>query len=212
MIELYTWTTPNGRKISILLEELGIDYEVHPVDLSAGAQNDPAFRAIAPGGRVPAIRDRESGLTMMESGAIMLWLAEREERFLGAAEDRPSMLEWLFWQMSTQGPVLGRIHQFAHYGRSFGAEAEAMFRKAGARVYAELDERLRGRDFVAGHGKGTYTIADMAIWPWVSRFEWHETDLNGYPAVRDWYRRLAERPAVQRGYHVPHYVNDVPMP
>ena len=212
MIDLYTWTTPNGRKLSILLEELGIDYEAHGVNLSEGEQKSPEFLAISPTGKIPAIRDRSTGQTVMESGAIMLWLAEREGRFLGEVEDKASVLEWLMWQMSAQGPALGRIHQFAKYGNPLGEPAETKARAQGVQVYIDLDTRLSDRDFVAGSGRGTYTIADMAIWPWVSRYEWHETKLEDYPNVLKWYRRLAERPAVQRGYHIPHFVNDVPMP
>jgi len=212
MIDLYTWTTPNGRKVSILLEELGIDYKVHPINIGEGAQKTPEFLALSPNGKIPAIRDRQSGQTVMESGAIMLWLAEREGRFLGEEGDKGSVLEWLMWQMSGQGPTLGRIHQFARYGEPSGEPAEGMFRAEGARHYAVLEARLEGRDFVAGAGRGVYTIADMAIWPWVSRYEWHETDLHDYPQVLKWYRRLAERPAVQRGYQIPHFVSDVPVP
>ena len=212
MIDLYTWTTPNGRKISILLEELGIDYEAHAIDISAGDQKSPAFLAVSPKGQIPVVRDRETGQVVSESGAILLWLAEREGRFLGAPGDRFDVMEWLMWQMSSQGPTLGRIHQFAHYGRRIGDLAEAQLRAQGAAVYATLDDRMKDRDFVAGAGRGTYTIADMAIWPWVSRFEWHEIDLHRYPAVRDWYLRLAGRPGVERGYHVPRFVNEVPRP
>lgn len=212
MIDLYTWTTPNGRKLSILLEELGLDYEAHAIDITKGEQKSPEFLAISPNGKIPAIRDRTTGQTVMESGAIMLWLAERQGRFLGEADDKASVLEWLMWQMSAQGPILGRIHQFAKYGNSIGEPAETLARAQGAQCYAELNTRLMGRDYVAGPGRGVYTIADMAIWPWVSRYEWHETDLTDYPEVLKWYRRLAERPAVQRGYHIPHFVNDVPMP
>ncbi len=212
MIDLYTWTTPNGRKLSILLEELGIEYEAHGIDLSKGEQRSEAFLKVSPTGKIPAIRDRETGQTVMESGAIMLWLAERERRFLGEPEDKANVLEWLMWQMSAQGPALGRIHQFAKYGNPMGEPAETLFRAQGVAAYTTLNERLEGRDYVAGAGKGTYTIADMAIWPWVSRYEWHETDLHDYPNVLKWYRRLAERPAVQRGYHAPHFVNEVPVP
>jgi GST-like protein len=212
MIELYTWNTPNGRKVSILLEELGIEYSVHPVELSSGGQKSPDFQVLSPNGKIPAIRDSDTGQTIAESGAIMLWLAECEGRFLGAPGDRGNMLEWLMWQMSGLGPVLGRIHTFAHHKRPIGEPAETIFRAEGARLYGVLDARLADRDFVAGAGRGVYTIADMAIWPWVSRYEWQDTDLTAYPAVLDWYRRLASRPAVQRGYHVPHRVNDVPVP
>ena len=190
MIELYTWTTPNGRKISILLEEMGLDYEAHAVDLSTGAQKSEEFLSISPNGKIPAIRDRSSGITIMESGAIMLWLAEREDRFLGSSGDRASVLEWLMWQMSGQAPALGRIHQFAHYGYPLGEPAETLFRSEGARIYSVLNTRLACRDFVAGEARGSYTIADMAIWPWVSRYEWHETDLRDYPSVLEWSRYL----------------------
>lgn len=212
MIDLYTWTTPNGRKVSILLEELGVPYTVKPVNLSEGAQRSEEFKKLSPAAKIPAIYDHETQQPVMESGAIMLWLAERHNRFLGAPDDRASLLEWLMWQMSAQGPVLGRIHQFAHYGRRIGDIAEKQFRAHGDDVYDTLNTRLQDRDYVVGQGVGTYTIADMAIWPWVSRFEWHEVDLTAYPAVLTWYRRIAERPAVQRGYHIPHYVNDIPMP
>lgn len=212
MIDLYTWTTPNGRKVSILLEELGIPYQAHPIDLGKGEQRSEAFLKVSPNGKIPAIHDRASGLSVMESGAILLWLAEREGRFLGADEDRANVLEWLMWQMSAQGPVLGRIHQFAKYGNRLGEPAETKAREQGAQVYADLNARLRDRDYVAGAGRGKYTIADMAIWPWVSRYEWHETSLADYPEVLKWYRRLAERPAVQRGYDVPHFVDAIPVP
>lgn len=212
MIDLYTWTTPNGRKMSILLEELGIPYETHAVNIGEGAQKAEDFLVLSPNGKIPAIRDRATGQTLMESGAIMIWLAEREGRFLGEPGDKGNVLEWLMWQMSAHGPTLGRIHQFAKYGKPLGDTAEALFRAEGARLYSVLNTRLEDRDYVAGAGRGTYTIADMAIWPWVSRYEWHETDLGAYPAVLKWYRRLAERPAVQRGYQVPHYVADVPVP
>ncbi|QMU58504.1 MAG: glutathione S-transferase [Boseongicola sp.] len=212
MIDLYTWTTPNGRKVSILLEELGIEYKSIGIDLSKGAQHQPEFIAVSPNGKIPAVHDYASGQSIMESGAIMLWIAEREGRFLGAPEDRPHVLEWLMWQMSAQGPALGRIHQFAKYGNPLGEPAETNFRKEGARLYQVLDDRLQDRDYVVGAGRGTYTIVDMAIWPWVSRFEWHQTDLSKYPSVSRWYKSLAKRPAVQRGYDQPHFVNEIPLP
>lgn len=212
MIDLYTWTTPNGRKVSILLEELGVAYKAHAVDLSSGAQKAPEFLAVSPNGKIPAIRERESGRTVMESGAIMLWLAERKGRFLGAEDDRASVLEWLMWQMSAQGPVLGTCHQVLHYGRSLGAAGDAKFLAERDRLYGVLDARLSGRDYVAGAVRGVYTIADMAIWPWVSRFEWHQVDMRSYPAVADWYLRIADRPAVVRGYDVPGKVGDIPRP
>ncbi|WP_068115512.1 glutathione S-transferase family protein [Tropicimonas marinistellae] len=212
MIDLYTWTTPNGRKVSIMLEELGEPYEVHPVDLSHGDQHSPEFLAIAPSGRIPAIRDRDSGMTLMESGVILQWLAETRGRFLPAGRERWKALEWCYWQVGQLGPFLGQAHQVLKYNRGRTAESEQKCREQVARVYATLDARLRGRSYIAGAGTGEYSIADILTWPWVSRFEWHQADLADYPAVRDWYLRIADRPAVQAGYRQPHYVNDVPLP
>ncbi len=212
MIDLYTWTTPNGRKVSILLEELGVDYEVHAVDISKDEQFDPDFLKIAPNNRIPAIVDQDTGIQMMESGAIMIYLAEKYDRFLPKGDERWPTIEWLMWQMGGVGPMLGQVHHFVKYNSGKSAYAEERYSNEAKRLYGVLDKRLEGRDFVAGAGRGEYSIADMAIWPWVSRFDWQQIDLNAYPNVRDWYVRIAERPAVQRGYQIPKYVTDVPMP
>ena len=212
MIDLYTWTTPNGRKVSILLEELGIPYEAHPIDISNGEQFAPDFLKIAPNNRIPAITDRETGISLMESGAIMLYLAQKHGRFLVEGNSHWSMMEWLMWQMGGLGPMLGQVHHFVKYNKGTSAYAEERYAKEGRRLYGVMDRRLDGRDFLSGEGRGSYTIADMACWPWVSRFEWQEIDLAEFPNVRDWYVRIAERDAVQRGYHVPKFMNDVPMP
>ncbi|MEP3276624.1 MAG: glutathione S-transferase N-terminal domain-containing protein [Stappiaceae bacterium] len=212
MIDLYTWTTPNGRKVSILLEELGIDYEVHPIDISTGAQHEPDFLKISPNNRIPAIVERETGLTMMETGAIMLYLAEKHDRFLPTGRERLRAIEWLMWQMGGLGPMLGQVHHFVKYNKGKSEYSEERYAKEGRRLYGVLNKQLEGRDYIAGEGRGEYSIADMACWPWISRYDWQEVDLNDYPNVRDWYVRIAERPAVQRGYHVPKYVNDVPLP
>jgi GST-like protein len=212
MIDLYTWTTPNGRKVSIMLEELGEDYEVHAVDISKDEQFAPEFLAIAPSGRIPAIRDRDTGMTMMESGAILAWLAQTRGRFLPAGDERWKALEWTFWQVGQLGPYLGQAHQILKYNQGRTPDSEQKCRQQVARVYSTLNQRLTGRHYIAGQGDGEYSIADIMSWPWVSRFEWHEADLADYPAVRDWYMRIAERPAVQAGYHQPHYVSELPLP
>lgn len=212
MIDLYTWTTPNGRKVSILLEELGAEYEAHPIDISKGDQHAPEFLAIAPNNRIPAIVDRDNGLQLMESGAIMMYLAEKHGRFQCEGEERWRMIEWLMWQMGGIGPMLGQVHHFVKYNAGKSEYAEERYSTEAHRLYRVLNTRLEGRDFVAGEGKGEYTIADISIWPWISRFDWQQVDLNEYSNVRDWYVRIAERPAVQRGYHVPKFVNDVTMP
>ncbi|NNU81137.1 glutathione S-transferase [Halovulum dunhuangense] len=208
MIDLYTWTTPNGRKVSILLEELGVPYAAHPIDIGKDEQFAPDFLAIAPNNKIPAIVDRETGQTLMESGAILLYLAEKYGRFLPEGAGRWRAIEWLMWQMGGAGPILGQVHHFVKYNPGKAPYAEERFSTEARRLYRVLNDRLSGRDFVAGD----YSIADMAIWPWISRFEWQQIDLSDFPNVRDWYLRIAQRPAVQRGYHVPKHVSDIPMP
>ena len=206
MIDLYTWTTPNGRKVSILLEELGVDYTAHAINISKDEQFAPEFLKISPNNKIPAIVDHETGRSLMESGAILLYLAEKYDAFLG--EDRIETLEWLMWQMGGLGPMLGQTHHFVKYNRGKSAYAEERYATEARRLYGVLDRRLDGRDYISG----SYSIADMAAWPWISRFEWQEIDLGAFPNVRDWYCRIAEREAVQKGYHVPKFVSDVPMP
>ncbi len=212
MIDLFTWTTPNGRKVSILLEELGVPYEVHAVDIDAGDQFEPAFLAHAPNNKIPAIHDREANLSLMESGAILLYLAEKYGRFLPEGRERWRTIEWLMWQMGGVGPILGQVHHFVKYNKGVSAYSEERFSTEAHRLYRVLDTRLAGREFVAGEGTGEYTIADMAIWPWISRFGYQQISLHDYPSVLDWYLRIAARPAVQRGYQVPKFVTDIPMP
>ncbi|MBD3678489.1 MAG: glutathione S-transferase N-terminal domain-containing protein [Rhodobacteraceae bacterium] len=212
MIDLYSWTTPNGRKVSILLEELGVDYTAHAIDITQGMQHEPEFLKISPNNRIPAMVDHETGMVLMESGAIMLYLADKYKQFTCEGPEYWRMIEWLMWQMGGLGPMLGQTHHFVKYNPGKVPYAEERYSKEAHRLYKVLDTRLEGRDYIAGEGRGIYTIADMACWPWASRFEWQEVDLNQYPNVRDWYVRIAERPAVQRGYQVPKYVTDVPMP
>ena len=212
MIDLYTWTTPNGRKVSIMLEELGVPYTAHAIDISKGDQFDPEFLKIAPNNRIPAIVDQETGMTLMETGAIMLYLAEKYGQFLPQGDERWRTIEWLMWQMGGIGPMLGQVHHFVKYNPGKAPYAEERYSNEGKRLYGVLDRRLEGREFIAGEGAGEYSIADMATWPWISRFEWQQIDLAEFPNVLAWYRRIAERPAVQRGYQVPKYANEVPMP
>ena len=206
MIDLYTWTTPNGRKISIMLEELGAPYEAHAVDIGEGEQHNPEFLKISPNNKIPAIVDREGGRSLMESGAILLYLAEKHGRFLG--EDRWTTIEWLMWQMGGLGPFAGQVHHFLKFNPGEAPYAEERYYNENRRLYGVLDRRLDGRDFIAGE----YSIADIACWPWISRFEWQQIDLGEFPNLRDWYVRIAERPAVQKGYHVPKFANEIPMP
>ena len=209
MIDLYTWTTPNGRKVSILLEELGLEYAAHPVDISKGEQFKPDFLAISPNNRIPAIVDRDNGFHLMESGAIMLYLAEKAGKLLPRErEARFRVTEWLMWQMGGIGPMLGQVHHFVKYNKGKAPYAEERYLKEAHRLYGVLDRRLADREFVAD----AYSVADIAIWPWISRYEWQTIDLNQYPNVKRWYVEIAGRPAVQRGYHVPKKVQEIPIP
>ena len=209
MIDFYTWTTPNGRKISILLEELGLPYTVHAVDIGKDEQFDPAFLKISPNNKIPAIFDHEAGFPVFESGAILIHLAERAGRFLPTdPKARADVMQWLMWQMGGFGPMLGQAHVFLKNNKGLAPAAEERFAKEALRLYGVLDRHLDGRDFVAGD----YSIADMAIFPWVARHDWHQVDLRQFPHVLRWYRALAERPAVQKGYQVPKDVGPIPMP
>lgn len=207
MIDLYTWSTPNGRKVSILLEELGQDYTVHSVDIGAGDQNTPEFLKIGPNNKIPVIFDHDTGMSLMESGAIMLYLAEKHNQFLPKNDTgRAAVMEWLMWQMGGLGPMLGQAHHFLHFNPGKSDYAEIRFRNEVARLYGVLDKRLDGRNYICDD----YSIADMACWPWVSRYEWQRINLAEYSNVRSWYKRLLKRDAVQKGYHVPKKMNEIP--
>ena len=209
MIDLYTWTTPNGRKVSIALEEMGLPYEVHAIDIGAGEQHAPDFLRVSPNNKIPAIVDRDEGVSLMESGAILIHLAERTGTLMPASgAARLKVLEWLMWQMGGFGPMLGQAHQYLHFNPGRAPFAEERFRKEVGRLYGVLDAQLGREGFVAGD----YSIADIAIWPWVSRFEWQEVSLDDHPEVRRWYVELAGREAVRKGYHVPKFVSEIPMP
>ena len=208
MIDLYTWTTPNGRKVSIALEEMGLPYNAHPIDIGAGDQHREEFLAISPNNKIPAIVDREAGISLMESGAILIYLAEKSGQFLPTGKARLKVLEWLMWQMGGFGPMLGQAHQYLHFNPGKAPFAEERFAKEVRRLYTVLDTQLGREGFVAGD----YSIADLATWPWVSRWEWQGITLDEYPEVHRWYRQIAERDAVQRGYDVPKRTNPIPMP
>lgn len=209
MIDLHTWTTPNGRKVSIMLEELGLPYRVFPVHIGRDEQFAPEFLAIAPNNKIPAIVDHHAGVSLFESGAIMVHLAERTGRFLPAATvPRAQVMQWLMWQMGGFGPMLGQAHFFLKNNPGLSPPAEARFHRETVRLYGVLDRQLAGSEHVAGE----YSIADMAIFPWAARHDWHRIDLREFPNVLRWYRAVAAREAVQRGYHVPADAGPIPMP
>ena len=209
MIDLYTWTTPNGRKVSIALEAFGLPYKAHPIDISKDEQFAPAFLKISPNNRIPAIVDNDNGMSLFESGAILIYLADKTGKLMPKeGEGRYRVMEWLMWQMGGIGPMLGQVHHFVKYNKGKAPYAEERYSKEAQRLYGVLDRRLEGREFLVGD----YSIADIATWPWISRFEWQEIDLAKFPNVKRWYTTIASRPAVQRGYTVPKDVGDIPMP
>ena len=207
MLELHSWSTPNGRKVSILLEELGLPYRVRPVDLGAGGQRAPEFLAVSPNGRIPALVDPDAAdgpVTLFESGAILLWLAEREGRFLPAAgAARADTLAWLFWQMAGVGPMIGQLGHFVNDAPHRIDYAVRRYLEESVRLLSVLDDRLRGREYVAG----AVSVADFALYPWVE-IAWQplkalEPDRIGVlDAVDGWLHRLARRPGVQAGMQI----------
>ena len=209
MIDLYTWSTPNGRKASIMLEEIGLPYTVHSIDISKDEQFKPEFLKISPNNRIPAIVDRDAGISLMESAAIMIYLADKTGKLLPKeGEARYKVIEWLMWQMGGIGPMLGQVHHFVKYNKGKAPYAEERYSKEAHRLYGVLNKRLEGREFVADQ----YSIADISIWPWISRFEWQEIDMKQYPNVKRWYETIAARPAVKKGYAVPKDTGPIPMP
>ncbi|HMB56263.1 MAG TPA: glutathione S-transferase N-terminal domain-containing protein [Arenimonas sp.] len=203
MITLHYWPTPNGHKITLFLEETGMPYRIAPVDIGVGEQFKPDYLAIAPNGRMPAIvddapADGGAPLSLFESGAILLYLAEKTGQLLPAdLRGRKTVLEWLFWQMAGFGPMLGQNHHFTRYAPEQIPYAIERYTRETARLYAVLDAHLAGRDFIAG---AALSIADLACYPWAAAHDWHHVDLAVYPNVLRWYEAIKLRPATQRAY------------
>ena len=209
MIDLYTWSTPNGRKVSIMLEEIALPYRTHAVDITEGEQFDPEFLEISPNNKIPAIVDRDNDMALMQSGAILWYLAKKTGKLL--PEDKTArwrVMEWLMFQMGDLGPMLGQTHHFVKFNPGKCAYAEERYLKETQRLYEVLNTRLAGREYIVDD----YSIADIAAWPWISRFEWQTMDLNAYPDLKRWYLAIAARPAVQRGYDIPRKVQELPLP
>lgn len=203
MIELYYWPTPNGHKITMFLEEAGLDYRISPVDIGVGDQFKPEFLAIGPNNRMPVIVDDapEGGgepVSVFESGAILVYLAEKTGRFLPRdLRGRKTVLEWLFWQMAGLGPMAGQNHHFVQYAPERIPYAMERYVKETNRLYGVLDRRLAGRAFIGGD---EYSIADMACYPWIVPWERQQQDLNAFPDLKRWFEAIRERPATQRAY------------
>ncbi|MGB3067994.1 MAG: glutathione binding-like protein [Ottowia sp.] len=204
MIDAYSWPTPNGYKVHIMLEETGLPYRVHAVNIRAGDQFKPEFLAISPNNRIPAIVDSEGPegkqVSLFESGAILIYLAEKAGKLMPrAAQARYEALQWLMWQMGGFGPMLGQAHHFMNYAPEKLPYAIDRYANETRRLYGVLDKRLSNEDFVAG---GEYSIADIAIFSWARAHTSHKIDLADYPHVARWYAQILERPAVTRGLQV----------
>ena len=204
MIDLYTWKTPNGRKVSIMLEECGLDYNTHPIEIGKGEQFTPQFLALNPNGKIPAIADSDGPdgkpITLFESGAILVYLAGKTGRFLPAADRGKYLaLQWLMFQMGGVGPMFGQVHHFVRSAKEQVPYATERYVKEKDRLYAVLNQRLGEAAYLAGE----YSVADIATYPWVARHDWHKTELSAFPNVKRWFETIGARAAVQRGMAVP---------
>ena len=207
-IDLYTWATPNGRKVSIMLEELELPYRVFPIDITKGEQLEESFLKLSPNNKIPVIVDHEAGVQLMESGAILMYLADKTGKLMSQKSGSYwQEMEWLMFQMGHIGPMLGQTHHFVKFNAGKSPYAEERYSKENRRLYQVLENRLIDRDYIVDD----YSIVDIATWPWISRFEFQKMDLNDYPNLKKWYLRIAERPAVQRGYGVPQKLA-IPLP
>jgi GSH-dependent disulfide-bond oxidoreductase len=213
MIDLYYWTTPNGHKITIFLEETGVSYRIIPVNIGKGEQFEVDFLRIAPNNRIPAIVDTApvdggAPISVFESGAILLYLAEKTGKFLPAdVRGRVEVLQWLFWQKAGLGPMAGQNHHFVQYAPKRIAYAMERYVKETNRLYGVLDERLADRSYVAGD----YSIADMAIYPWIVPYKIQKQTLEDFPHLKRWFERIAERPPIKRAYERARAINAKPV-
>jgi GST-like protein len=204
LIDLYTWSTPNGRKVSIMLEELGLDYTTHAINIGKGEQHSDAFLKLSPNNKIPAIVDHDGPggkpFSLFESGAILFYLAEKHGRFLPAdGRQRYETMQWLMFQMGGPGPMFGQVHHFLRAAPEPVPYAIERYSKETRRLYGVLDRHLSANEFLVDD----YSIADIATFPWVARFDWHKVELADFPNVKRWFDALGKRDAVQRGMKVP---------
>ena len=207
MIDLYSSATPNGRKISIMLEELGVAYNPIFINLEKKEQFSEDFSKISPSNKIPVIVDKNNNQTVFESGAILLYLAQKYKKFLNE-ENYWEIIQWVFFQMAYVGPMLGQAHQYLFYNPGKSKFAEEKTKGYVKHIYDILDKRLSKQEYFTSE----YSIADIAIWPWTARFERHQIDLNNYPNVLRWYLQISKRPAVIKGYNVVGNFFEIPKP
>ena len=208
MIELFSADTPNGKKVSIMLEEIGFKYQVTNISLSAKEQLSAKFKKISPFGKIPVIKDYDNNETIFESGAILIYLAEKSKKFYDE-QARLKINQWLMAQMGLIGPMIGQHHQFHHYNPGKSDFGEKRYFEISKRIYKDLDDRLSDSKYLASDN---YTIADIATWPWIARHEWHDIGLKNYKYLCNWYETIAIRPAVIKGYKFMNKETEIPKP
>ena len=208
MIELFSADTPNGKKVSIMLEEIGFKYQVTNISLSAKEQLSAKFKKISPFGKIPVIKDHDNNETVFESGAILIYLAEKSKKFYYEGE-RLKINQWLMAQMGLIGPMIGQHHQFHHYNPGKSDFGEKRYFEISKRIYKDLDDRLSDSKYLASDN---YTIADIATWPWIARHDWHDIGLKNYKYLCNWYETIAIRPAVIKGYKFINKETKMPKP
>ena len=208
MIELFSANTPNGKKISIMLEEIGYEYNVTKIDIDNGEQFDEDFKKISPFSKIPAIIDHKYNRSIFESGAILIYLADQSGKFFDK-KDRTEINQWLMAQMGYIGPMLGQHHQFHHYNPGKSKFGEERYFKISKRIYQELDEVLSKSKFLSGND---YTIADIGTFPWIARHEWHDIGLKKYENLTRWYVEISEREAVKKGFSFMNKDESPPLP
>ena len=206
VIELYTANTPNGKKISIMLEEIGYKYIVNTIDLNKGDQFKPEFKKISPFSKIPVIKDSDNNDVVFESGAILIYLAEKSGKYF---DNKNIITQWLMAQMGYVGPILGQHHQFHHYNPGKSEFGEQRYFKISTSIYKNLDERLSVSKYLAGKN---YTIADIATFPWIARHDWHDIGLKNYKNLCRWYLEISERDAVIKGYDYLNKGEKIPKP
>ena len=206
MIDLYTWPTPNGRKISILLEELKVPYQIHPIDIGKNEQFFKEFSQISPSNKIPAIVDQENGISIFESGAIMMYLSNKYDQFI-PQKHYWQIMEWFVFQLSQVGPLLGQAHQFLFYHPNQSKFIEKKYIDYTKRIYQTLNDRLKNNEYLGVE----YSIADIATWPWIARFERHQITISDYTNVFRWYKLIRQRSAVIKGYNVVGKKEQIPI-
>ena len=206
MIELFSADTPNGKKISIMLEEIGYKYKLTKIDISNGEQFNPSFIKISPFSKIPVITDHDNNESIFESGAILIYLAEKSEKFYDK-QDRIKINQWLMAQMGYVGPMIGQHHQFHHYNPGKSEFGEERYFKITKKIYQDLDNRLKNSKYLAGK---KYSIADIATWPWIARHEWHDIGLKKFMNLSRWYLDIANRDAVIKGYDLYNNGSEIP--